>query len=334
MDLRPFADTSRQVSRIGLGTMTFGAESDEPEAQRILDVFVAGGGTVIDTADVYADGESERILGRWLSNSGGARDRLIIATKGRFPMKGQPGASLRKHYLHAALDASLQRLGLDSVDVYLAHGPDRSTPLEELVEFFADAVAAGKARFVGVSNLPGWQIAKVGMLARVADVPLVWHQPQYSLLAREVEWEVMPAAVDANQEAIVWGPLAAGWLTGKYSRERRPTGASRLGENPDRGVEAWGRRGTERTWTIVDRLREVATQRDLTPAQAALAWVSDRPGVVSALVGARHAAQLDETLPAGDVHLDAEATAALDRVSEPATPDYPYRLIEEFAVMT
>jgi aryl-alcohol dehydrogenase (NADP+) len=314
--------------------MTFGVESDEPESQRILDVFVAAGGTLIDTADIYGDGESERILGRWLANSGTTRDRLIIATKGRFPVSGQPGASLRKRYLHGALEKSLRRLGLDRVDVYLSHGPDSSTPLEELVEFFAEAVDAGQTRFVGVSNLAGWQIAKVGLLAREARVPLVWQQPQYNLLAREVEWEVLPAGVDAGVEAVAWGPLAAGWLTGKYGRGRRPTGASRLGENPERGVEAWDRRGTERTWTIIDHLREVASERDLTPAQAALAWVSARPGVVSAIVGARHAGQLDETLAAGDIHLDDEATGVLDEISEPATPDYPYRILAEFATLS
>ncbi|MGE5765145.1 MAG: aldo/keto reductase, partial [Mycobacterium leprae] len=282
-------------------------------------------------ADVYGNGESERILGRWLANSGGVRDRLIIATKGRFALAGQPGGSLRKQYLHHALEASLRRLGLDAVDVYFAHGPDESTPQEELVEFFAEAVAAGKTRFGGVSNLPGWQVAKLGVLARQAGVPLVWHQPQYNLLAREVEWEVMPAARDARLDAVVWGPLAGGWLTAKYARGRRPPGTSRLGENPDRGVEAWEKRGTDRTWTITEQLRVLATERDLTPAQVALAWVSDRAGVTSALVGARHAAQLDETLAAGDIHLDAEATAVLDRISEPATPDYPYRLVRQLA---
>ena len=331
MERRQLGQSGPVVSRLALGTMTFGAESDEAASQEILDVFVQAGGVLIDTADVYADGLSERLIGLWLRTRPGSRDQVVLATKGRFPVPGQPGASLHASYLQAALDASLARLAVDHVDLYQVHGPDRSTPLEEVVEFFQQAVASGKTTHVGASNLPGWQIAKLALLCQQAGVPLVAHQPQYSLLAREVEWEVMPAAIDAGLGALVWGPLGAGWLTGKYRRSERPPARSRLGHDPNRGLEAWDRRGTELTWTVIDRLQQVADQHEISPAQAALAWVADRPGVVSAIVGARTADQLRHTVAAGSLHLDPAATTRLDQVSAPRLPDYPYGYIAEWA---
>jgi aryl-alcohol dehydrogenase (NADP+) len=323
------------TSRIALGTMTFGAESDEATAFGILDAFVAAGGTLIDTADVYSDGVAERWIGRWLRRHPHLRERLVLVTKGRFPVTGQPGASLSRAYLRTALAASLRRLGVDHIDVYLAHGPDRSTPLEELAAFFAEAVATGKARHVGVSNMLGWQIAKLtALLERQGGPRLVTHQPQYNLLTREVEWEVLPAARDARVGAIVWGPLAGGWLTGKYQRNGRPPDGSRLGDDPDRGVEAWSRRATERTWAIVDRLSAVAGELGVSPAVTALAWVADRPGVAAAIVGARTAEQLRDTLPAASLHLPQDATAALDEASAQPPPDYPYGYAEEYSAVT
>jgi aryl-alcohol dehydrogenase-like predicted oxidoreductase len=275
------------------------------------------------------------LVGRWLRRHPEVRDRVVVVTKGRFPMTGQPGASLSRAYLRTALEASLRRLDADHVDVYLVHGPDRTTPMEELATFFAEAVATGKARHVGVSNLPGWQIAKLAALLEHQGGPrLVTHQPQYNLLAREVEWEVLPAARDAGIDAIVWGPLASGWLTGKYQRDTPPPEGSRLGDDPDRGLEAWARRATERTWTILDRLSAVAGELGVSPAVAALAWVADRPGVGAGIVGARTAAQLQATLPAASLHLPDEATAALDTVSAQTPPDYPYAYVEEWSAVT
>jgi aryl-alcohol dehydrogenase (NADP+) len=323
------------TSRVALGTMTFGAESDEAAAFEILDTFVAAGGTLIDTADVYSDGVAERWIGRWLRQRPDLREQLVVVTKGRFPMTGQPGASLSRAYLRTALDASLRRLDVDHVDIYLAHGPDLTTPLEELAAFFAEAVATGKARHVGVSNLLGWQIAKLTAILELQGGPrLVTHQPQYNLLTREVEWEVMPAARDAHIDAIVWGPLAAGWLTGKYQRNVRPPEGSRLGDDPNRGLEAWSRRATERTWAVVDRLTAVAGELGVSPAVAALAWVADRPGVAAAIVGARTAEQLRGTLPAASLDLPDDATAALDEASALPPPDYPYGYAEEYSAVT
>ncbi len=316
-----------EVSVLGLGTMTFGAEADEAASHRILDAFVDAGGTLIDSADVYSDGRAEEILGSWLAARPAVRQRVRIATKGRFAVSGQPGASLRADYLRGALDASLRRTGLDAVDLYQVHGPDRTTPLEETAAFFAGALESGRVGFVGVSNLPGWQIA--ALAAMVDDPRLVSHQVQYNLLAREVEWEVLPAAAHAGLDCLAWGPLGSGWLTGKYRRGERPTGATRLGEDPGRGVEAWDRRGTERTWALLDVLDGAAARLGRTPADLALSWLTGRPGVACALVGARTAEQLTQVVDGWHGALDDGTRAELDAASRPPVPDYPYGFLDE-----
>jgi aryl-alcohol dehydrogenase (NADP+) len=332
MELRKLGVSGPEVSRLGLGAMTFGQEADEDTAHAILDAFVEGGGTLVDTADVYADGRSEEILGRWLRARPGLRDRLVIATKARFPISGQPGAGLSREYLHRALDASLARLGLDRVDVYQAHGPDPRVPLDEFVTFAAEAVDAGKIAHVGISNFTGWQTVLLhAECTRRGVQPPVSLQPQYSLLVREPEWELLPATQAIGMGTMVWGPLGAGWLTGKYRRDRTVPTGSRLGDDPNRGLEALSRRGTDRTWRIVETLRQVADEHGRTPAQTALAWVLDRPGITAALVGARTPEQLRSCLSAADLHLDPAATARLDEVSAPATPDYPYSFISELS---
>jgi aryl-alcohol dehydrogenase-like predicted oxidoreductase len=329
VQLRTLGRRGPTVSRLALGAMTFGAEADEATSHALLDTFVAAEGNLVDTADVYSDGASERIIGRWLAARPGIRERIVLATKGRFPVTGQPGSSLRKGYLHTAVRASLKRLGVDHVDLYQAHGPDPDTPLDELAEFFDEAVRAGLIGAAGVSNLPGWQIAKLAQLCRERGDLLISHQPQYSLLVRETEWEIMPAAIDSGLGALVWGPMAAGWLTGKYQRSAPPPAGSRLGDDPHRGLEAWDRRGTDRTWSIVEALREEADRSDLPMAQLALAWVADRPGVSAAIVGARSPEQLESSLGAADLTLDEATRRRLDAVSEPPIPDYPYAYLRE-----
>ncbi|GGQ71711.1 aldo/keto reductase [Couchioplanes azureus] len=332
MELRRLGNTGPLISRLALGAMTFGQEADEPASFAILDAFVEAGGTLIDTADVYADGRSEEIVGRWLRERPGLRDGLVIATKARFPVTGQPGAGLSRDYLQRALEASLRRLGLDRIDVYQAHGPDPRVPLDEFAQFVGEALDAGKIAHSGLSNFTGWQVALAHAgCARRGIAPPVSLQPQYSLLVREPEWELLPAVESLGMGTMVWGPLGAGWLTGKYRRGQGLPSDSRLGDDPDRGLEAVSRRGTERTWHIVETLLEVADQHGLTPAQTALAWVMDRPGVTAALVGARTAEQLRQSLTAADLHLDPAATERLDAVSAPPTPDYPYAFIAEIS---
>jgi aryl-alcohol dehydrogenase-like predicted oxidoreductase len=316
------------VSNLSLGTMTFGDESDEEVSRDQLDAFVAAGGTLIDTADVYAATASEAIIGRWLADRPpDVRDQVVVATKGRFPTG--PGANdvgLSRRHLVRALDASLARLGVDAIDLYQVHSFDPLTPLDETLRFLDDAVAAGKVHYVGLSNFTGWQLQRAVDLAEFRGwAPPVSLQPQYNLLAREIEWEIVPASLANGLGLLPWSPLGGGWLTGKYRRDERPTGATRLGEDPERGVEAYGRRGTvQRTWDVIDAVREVAAGRGASMAQVAIAWLVDRPGVTSVILGARTLEQLTDNLGAAGLHLSAEEAARLDAASDPGAADYPY----------
>ena len=327
MEYRTLGHSGCAVSNVALGTMTFGAEADEPEAHRQLDRFLEAGGTLVDTANTYGAGRSEEIIGRWFaSRPAEVAGRVVLATKGRFPLDDAPnGSGLSARHLTRALDASLRRLGLDGVDLYQAHAFDPWTPLEETLRTLDGFVRAGKARYYGLSNFTGWQLTKAVHLARAMNIAgPVTLQPQYSLLVREIEWEIVPAALDAGAGLLPWSPLGGGWLSGKYQRDARPAGATRLGDDPGRGREAYGRRGTERTWRVIDAVREIATARGVTMAEIALAWVTDRPAVSSTILGARSTEQLAANLRAADLHLTAAETAALDAASDPGPPDYPY----------
>jgi aryl-alcohol dehydrogenase-like predicted oxidoreductase len=325
VEYRTLGGSGTVVSAQCLGAMTFGHESDEQTAHAQLDRFVERGGNFIDTADVYSLGRSEEIIGRWLTARPDLRDRLVIATKGRFPMgDGHNDAGLSRTHLGRALDASLRRLGVDAVDLYQAHAWDPLTPIEETLGFFDDAVRAGKIRYAGVSNFIGWQLQKAALMAGDA-APIVTLQPQYNLLVRDIELEVVDVCRSEGIGILPWSPLAGGWLTGKYGRDEQPMGATRLGEDPGRGMEAYGPRNAhERTWRIIDAVREVAEGRGVPMSQVALAWVADRPAVTSVILGARSVAQLDENLGAADLHLSDKETARLTDASAPLVADYPY----------
>ena len=319
--------TGAVVSRLALGTMTFGSETDEDGSYAQLDRYLDVGGNLIDTADVYSGGVSEEIIGRWLDKRSGARDRIVLATKGRFAMGAGPNdIGLSRRHLGAALDASLRRLGVDAIDLYQVHAYDPLTPLQETLRFLDDAVRAGKVLYVGLSNFTGWQLQQAVDIAQFRGLSgPVTLQPQYNLLVREIEWEIVPAAQSAGLGLLPWSPLGGGWLTGKYTRTERPTGATRLGENPERGVEAYDRRSrVERTWDVVDAVRAVADERGASMAQVALSWLVDRPAVTSVILGARTVTQLDDNLGAAGLHLSPAQTERLDQVSDPAPADYPY----------
>ncbi|NND75643.1 MAG: aldo/keto reductase [Ilumatobacter sp.] len=307
--------------------MTFGAESDQDEAFAQLDAFVGAGGTFVDTADVYAGGESERIVGRWLAD----RDAdVVLATKGRFgPPAGSAGASRRS--IVRSVDASLDRLGVDAIDLYFIHGWDQHTPVVETLDTLASLVRAGKIHSIGWSNVTGWQLAEILTEARHGGLiaPCVV-QPQYNLLDRGIEFEVLPCCLDHGISTTPWSPLGGGWLTGKYARDDRPTGASRLGEDPDRGVEAYDTRNTDRTWEILDVVRAVAERHGRSMGQVAIAWLSTRPTVASVLLGARTVEQLRDNLGAATIELTADDVAELTAVSAPGLPPYPYGMIGEF----
>jgi len=328
VEYRTLGGSGCSVSTLTLGTMTFGDETDEEGAHAQLDRFVAVGGNLIDTADVYSAGASEEIIGRWLGKQSAAvRDQVVLATKGRFPMGSGPNdVGLSRRHLAQALDASLRRLGVERVDLYQVHAFDPWTPLEETLGFLDDAVRAGKIHYVGLSNFTGWQVQRAVDVAEFLRLsPPVTLQPQYNLLVREIEWEIVPAVQANGLGLLPWSPLGGGWLTGKYRRDERPTGTTRLGENPDRGVEAYDRRSSvERTWDVVDAVRAVADGRGVSMAQVALAWLVDRPAVTSVILGARTLDQLDDNLGAAGLQLSGEETARLDATSDPGAADYPY----------
>ncbi len=328
MEIRNLGRTGCAVSAYALGTMTFGRETDEKHSHEQLDTFVDAGGNLVDTADVYSDTESESIIGRWLAAAPpDVRDSVVVATKGRFPTDDSPnGLGLSRRHLSRALDASLSRLGVDAIDLYQVHAWDPHTPLDETLRFADDAVRAGKVRYFGLSNFTGWQLQKAVDSAEHHgwSVPVTL-QPQYNLLVREIEWEIVPAALHNGLGLLPWSPLGGGWLTGKYSRDEQPTGATRLGENPDRGVEAYGRRSAEqRTWDVVDAVRAVADDRGVPMASVALSWLVARPGVTSVILGARTTEQLQDNLASADLRLTADETSRLDAASDPGAADYPY----------
>jgi aryl-alcohol dehydrogenase-like predicted oxidoreductase len=327
MDYRTLGRSGCAVSSLCLGTMTFGAESDQATSHRQLDRFAEAGGTLVDTADVYSNGASEEIIGRWFaSRPAELTEPVVLATKGRFPLAGDPNAAgLSARHLTRALDSSLRRLGLDVVDLYQVHAFDPCTPMEETLRALDGFVRAGKIRYYGLSNFTGWQLTKAVHLARALNIAgPVTLQPQYSLLVREIEWEIVPAAMDAGLGLLPWGPLGGGWLSGKYKRDQRPAGATRLGEDPGRGMEAYDRRGTQHTWDVIDAVQKVADERGVSMPEIALAWVTARPAVTSTILGARTVSQLETNLRAAELRLTPAETAALDAASDPGATDYPY----------
>jgi aryl-alcohol dehydrogenase-like predicted oxidoreductase len=327
MHYRTLGNSGTVVSTYALGTMTFGAEADEAVSHAILGSYVGAGGNLIDTADVYGRGASESIIGRWLAAHPRAREQVVIATKGRFEMGGgRNDLGTSRRHLARALDASLQRLGVEQIDLYQMHAWDGVTPLEETLRFLDDAVRSGKIAYYGFSNFLGWQLTKAVHVARAHGfTPPVTLQPQYSLLVREIESEIVPACRDAEIGLLPWSPLAGGWLTGKYQRDAGPTGATRLGEDPERGMEAWEPRNKqERTWRILDVVGAIAKAKGASPAQVSLAWLAAQPAVTSVILGARNTAQLADNLGAASVKLTPAELARLDTVSAPVVSDYPY----------
>ena len=330
MESRALGTSDVHVSVFGMGTMTFGAESDEVASHAMLDAYFAAGGRFIDTADVYSRGASEEIVGRWVADRG-VRDELVLATKAFFTMgEGLRGAGAS--YLSSALDASLTRLDVDHVDLYQMHAWDPDVPIAETIGALKEFVEAGRVREIGFSNYTGWQIERAVWTSQDAGAPRpVSVQPQYNLLAREIELEIMPACIENGIGLLPWSPLGGGWLTGKYSRSERPSGASRLGEDPNRGVEAYDRRNKKRTWQVLEVVESIAANRATSMSQVALNWVRNRPSVSSVLLGARTVEQLNDNLGALDWNLSGDEMANLTRVSSPGIPDYVHGFLRNNA---
>ncbi|WP_328461996.1 aldo/keto reductase [Streptomyces sp. NBC_00448] len=314
MEHRHLGRTGLRVSRLGLGTLTWGRDTGERDAADQLKSFWEAGGSLVDTADVYADGGAEYLLGRLIEDLV-PRSDLVIATKaGSVPDPDRRFDTSRGHLL-AALDASLQRLGTDHVDLWQVHAYDPGTPMEETLQALDIAVSSGRARYVGVSNFCGWQLAKAAswQLATPGRTPLASTQMEYSLLQRGIEREVLPAAVDLGVGLLPSSPLGRGVLTGKY-RHGVPAD-SRGGSSGMAAFVAPYLDDTARL--IVDALAIAADGLAVSPLHVALAWVRDRPGVTAPILGARNAAQLGAALSVEGLTLPEEICSALDDVSAP-----------------
>jgi aryl-alcohol dehydrogenase-like predicted oxidoreductase len=314
------------VSRLCLGAMLMGGRTPADEAHRMLDRFREAGGTFIDTADVYGDGESERTLAPWLARH---RDEVVLATKLRMPVSDPPGEGLAPDRIRAACDASLRRLGVDVIDLYQVHAPDPAVPLEESLEALDGLVRAGKVRALGASNHPGWLLAwAVALQDREGWSPFVSLQPQYSLVERSAELDLLPFCRAAGLAVIPWGPLGAGFLTGRYRRGEEPPEGSRIAEAGDEIEEARHRRAVERNFQVVDAAEAIARERGATVPQIALAWLLGVEGVTAPIVGPRTLEQLEGILGADEIELTPPERAALDAPAPP--PElYPQRMLEE-----
>ena len=327
MEYRTLGRSGTAVSVHALGTMTFGAEADEPTSQAIMTSYAEAGGTLIDTADVYSSGLSEEFIGRWLASHPTDAAQQVIASKARFPMGTGPNdLGLSRRHLRTALDASLVRLGVEHIDLYQLHAWDALTPIEETLRFLDDAVTAGKIGYYGFSNTLGWQLTKaVQVAASHGWSTPVTLQPQYNLLVRDIEHEIVPAALDAGIGLLPWSPLAGGWLSGKYEQNVNPRGHTRLGENPARGMEAWeARNADERTWQVMAAVREIAAAHEVSCSQVALSWLASRPAVTAVILGVRSTVQLADNLGAVNLVLAVEELDRLSDVSAPRIADYPY----------
>lgn len=327
MQYRKLGNTGTIVTAWCLGTMTFGAEASEEASFAIMDDYVAAGGNFLDTADVYSAGKSEEIIGRWLKARPTEAKQVVIATKGRFPMgQGPNDIGLSRRHLGRALDDSLRRLGVEQIDLYQMHAWDALTPIEETLRFLDDSVRNGKIAYYGFSNYLGWHLTKAVLTAKMQGyTPPVTLQPQYNMLVRDIEHEIVPAALDAGVGLLPWSPLGGGWLSGKYKRDALPTGTTRLGENPNRGSEAYGPRNSdERTWAIIGAIEDASNATGASMAQVALSWLVDRPAVTSVILGARIREQLKDNMAADALKLPPEITAKLNEVSAPNPPSYPY----------
>jgi aryl-alcohol dehydrogenase-like predicted oxidoreductase len=312
MQQRAVGSTGLKVSRLGLGTWTWGTQVDEHEARDQLGAFVDAGGTLVDTAVGYGGGASEELVGRLLGDVV-PRDRVVLATKAGFRSTDDgPVRDTSRRGLLRDLDTSLARLGTDHVDLWQVHVWSDTAPVEETMAALDLAVSSGKARYVGVSNYTGWQLAQAATWQRAVPtrVPLACTQEEYSLLNRDVERDVLPAAAACGLGLLAYSPLGGGVLTGKY-RGGTPTdsrGAGRLSASVDRYLDEHGR-------AVVEAVARAADGLDWTPVQVALVWLRDRPQVTAPIVGARTAVQLKAALTTEDLTLPDAIVAALDDVS-------------------
>ena len=316
MDYVTMGRSGLKVSRNCLGAMNFGTAQDAPcgedEARRIIDTFLDQGNNFIDTANVYTGGQSEEIVGRAVRSR---RDEVVVATKARGPQGSGPNdVGLSRLHLTRALEASLRRLDTDYVDLYQCHFPDGDTPIEETMATLDGFVKAGKVRYIGCSNFSGSQIVDAQWAAaRVNGTPFVSLQPRYSLIARDIEQDVLPACQRHGLGTLVYSPLGGGVLTGKYRRGETPGADTRFGRQ-----SAFRGDIPSRHLDVADAVGKVAAELGATPTAVALAWVLGRRGVTSVIIGPRTLAQYEENVAGFELTLPPEAVATLSAASKEA----------------
>ncbi|MDX1616316.1 MAG: aldo/keto reductase [Candidatus Promineifilaceae bacterium] len=328
MEIRKLGRSGLLVSELCLGTMIFGEDSDRatpPEvAERMIHSYLDAGGNFIDTANVYADGRSEEIVGRALL---GRRDQVVLATKVRHRRGPGPNDDgLSRRHIMAEVENSLRRLQTDYIDLYYAHMWDDLTPIDETLRAFDDLVKAGKVRYIGVSNFTAWQIMKalaVSDAERLAR--FVAAQYQHSLVVRDIEREFVDLFLAEGLGSVPWGPLGGGFLSGKYRRGDRPD-SGRLATTPDQHEEAWARRSTAQNWAVIDAVGAIADARGKSYAQIALNWLLCRREVSSVIIGVRTPEQLADNLGAAGWFLSDEEQAQLNKVAG-LDLGYPYRMM-------
>jgi aryl-alcohol dehydrogenase-like predicted oxidoreductase len=332
MEQRLLGNSGLSVSVLSFGTMTVGGRDrfgkmgnlGVSETSRMLALCQEAGLTTIDTADMYSFGVAEEVLGEALK---GRRGQFVLATKAFMRMgTGPHDVGLSRKHLMEACEASLRRLQTDCIDLYICHQADQFVPVEETMRAYDDLVSQGKVRYVGCSNHSAWHVMKaLGVSERLGLVRYACQQVNYSLIARDVEHEIIPMGLDQGVDLMAWSPLQAGLLTGKFRHGVRPD-VSRLNE-----LDAPGTIDYERVYRIVDVLDAIAKERNVTPSQVALNWVLNKPGVSTVIIGARHEEQLKDNLAAAAWRLSADEMTRLDDVSALPEP-YPHWHQHKFGV--
>jgi aryl-alcohol dehydrogenase-like predicted oxidoreductase len=316
------------VGRLALGAVQMGGKTPRREAHRMLDRFLEAGGTLINTADTSLDGRAEETLAPWLASH---RDEVVVATAVRFAVSDPGGEGLSPERVRKACDASLRRLGVDEIDLYQVNAPDSDAPLEDTLEALDELVKAGKVRALGCSNFPAYLLAwAVAIQDRESWSPFISLQPQYSLVERSIELELLPFCRAAGLGVLPWGPLGAGFLSGRYHPGQAPPAGSRMADAGDDWEEAPRRRGVERNYRVVAEASEIADAHGATIAQVALAWLLGTEGITAPIIGPRTLEQLEGLLGATRLTLSDEQRARLEAHAPPPEV-YPQRMLREQA---
>jgi len=334
MELRQLGRCGLRVSALSLGAMTFGESqtfmkgvtSSEDEARRVFDAAVDAGVNLVDTANVYNEGKSEELTGKWIADK---RHKVLLATKCRFPVGfgsrpvGPSDMGGTRLHILSSCEASLKRLNTDHIDLFQLHQQDAAVPIDETLRAFDDLVTQGKVRYVGCSNYTGYRLVESLWSADKRDtVRYESVQLQWSLLVRDAEREVVPACRAFGLGTLIWSPLASGFLSGKYKRGQVAPAGSRLAAWQD----TFKRHDNDRSWSLLDVIGKIAQRHETTHAAVSLAWLLSRPEVSSIIVGARNVEQLQGNLKSLDVKLSAEESKQLDEASKPEW-GYPYGFI-------